>query len=207
MMDGLKPYPSYKASGLPWLGETPAHWDVKRAKYFFREADDRSTTGKEELLSVSHITGVTPRSQKNITMFLAESNVGHKLCRPNDVVVNTMWAWMAALGVARQRGIVSPSYAVYRPTANNGLLPEYVDRLLRTPAYAAEYLCASTGINTSRLRLYPEQFLRLPVLRPPEDEQTLIVRFLDHADRQIRRYIRVKKKLISLLSEQKQHND
>ena len=204
MIGGLKPYPAYKASSLPWLGETPAHWDIRRAKYFFREADDRSTTGQEELLSVSHITGVTPRSQKNILMFLAESNVGHKVCQPNDVVVNTMWAWMAALGVARQCGIVSPSYAVYRPLQNNGLLPEYVDRLLRTPGYAAEYLCASTGINTSRLRLYPEQFLRIPIVRPPRDEQALIVRFLDHADLQIRRYILAKKRLIALLNEQNQ---
>ena len=36
-------------------------------------------------------------------MFLAESNVGYKLCRPGDIVINTMWAYMAALGVAPDR--------------------------------------------------------------------------------------------------------
>ena len=97
MIAGLKPYPAMKDSGVPWLGAVPEHWDLRRAKYFFRESDDRSTTGQEELLSVSHITGVTPRSAKNINMFLAESNVGYKTCRPDDVVINTMWAWMAAL--------------------------------------------------------------------------------------------------------------
>ena len=85
---------------------------------------------------MSHITGVTPRSQKNISMFLAESTVGYKVCRPGDVVVNTMWAWMAALGIARQSGLVSPSYAVYRPIPGSPLADQYVDRLLRTPAYA-----------------------------------------------------------------------
>ncbi|MGZ9111929.1 MAG: restriction endonuclease subunit S, partial [Rhodoplanes sp.] len=115
MTGALKPYPAYKDSGLPWLGQIPAHWEEKRAKYFFREIDERSRKGDEELLSVSHLTGVTPRSQKNVTMFRAESYVGHKLCRPGDVVFNTMWAWMGALGVARAAGIVSPSYAVYRP--------------------------------------------------------------------------------------------
>ena len=39
---------------------------------------------------------------------------------------------------------------------------------------------------------------------PPLSEQTAIVRFLDHADRRIRRYIRAKQKLIALLEEQKQ---
>src|SRR5947207_8909 len=99
MIDDLKPYPEYKDSGLPWLAPIPMRWEVRRAKWFLREVDERSVTGKEELLSVSHVTGVTPRREKTVTMFLAKSNVGHKLCRPDDVVINTMWAWMAAMGV------------------------------------------------------------------------------------------------------------
>ena len=39
---------------------------------------------------------------------------------------------------------------------------------------------------------------------PPAAEQQAIVRFLDHADRKIRKYIRAKQKLIKLLEEQKQ---
>jgi type I restriction enzyme S subunit len=96
----------------------PAAWEIHRAKYSFREADDRSEQGNEELLSVSHKTGVTPRSQKNITMFMAESYEGHKVCRPGDIVVNTMWAWMAAIGVSRHVGIVSPAYGIYRPASD-----------------------------------------------------------------------------------------
>src|SRR6266571_3654882 len=144
MIQELKPYATYKDVGLPWLGSVPAHWALRRAKYFYREVDERSATGEEELMSVSHLTGVTPRREKNVTMFLAESNVGHKLCRPGDLVINTMWAWMAALGVARQVGLVSPSYGVYRPLASNNLLPDYADRLLRTAAYASEYTRRST---------------------------------------------------------------
>lgn len=65
-----------KASGFGWLGNIPAHWEERRAKYCFREIDERSASGHEELLSVSHITGVTPRRDKNITMFMAESYEG-----------------------------------------------------------------------------------------------------------------------------------
>jgi type I restriction enzyme S subunit len=78
----LPPYPEYKDAGVSWVGSIPAHWPEKRAKYYFKEIDDRSQTGDEEMLSVSHITGVTPRSQKNVTMFKAESNVGQKRCQP-----------------------------------------------------------------------------------------------------------------------------
>lgn len=200
----MQPYPEYKYSGMPLLGKIPVHWQEKRAKFYFREVDERSKIGDEELLSVSHLTGVTPRSQKNVTMFKAESYIGHKLCRPQDIVVNTMWAWMAALGVARQNGIVSPSYAVYRPRINSAFNPEYLDHLLRTQSYASEYICRSTGIRSSRLRLYPEQFLDISVLSPPRKEQEHIVAYLNGKDRQIRRYIRNKQRLIKLLNEQKQ---
>lgn len=75
MIDGLKPYSKYKRSKLRWLHEIPSQWIELRAKYLFREVDERSSSGNEELLSVSHKTGVTPRSQKTVTMFLAESNL------------------------------------------------------------------------------------------------------------------------------------
>ncbi|MBA3037272.1 MAG: restriction endonuclease subunit S [Desulfobacterium sp.] len=204
MIEGLKPYAEYKNTGQDWLGELPAHWGLRRAKYLFREIDERSQTGKEELMSVSHLTGVTPRSQKSVTMFLAESNVGYKVCQMDDVVINTMWAWMAALGVARQTGIVSPAYGVYHPLAVDCFLPRYADLLLRTPTYAAEYQRRSTGVNSSRLRLYPENFLRIPLIYPPTEEQAAIVRFLDHANRKIDLFIRSKRRLIGLLNEQKQ---
>ena len=199
----LSPYPTYKPSGVDWLGDVPAHWDVRRAKFLYREVNERSNTGKEELMSVSHKTGVTPR-KKNVTMFRAETNVGYKLCRPGDVVINTMWAYMAALGVARQAGLVSPSYNIYRPINCENLIQDYIDPLLRTEAYRIEYLIRSTGITVSRLRLYPESFLDIPILHPPVEEQTVIARYLDHVGQRIQSYIEAKEKLITLLQETRQ---
>jgi type I restriction enzyme S subunit len=173
---GLNPNAPLKPSGIPWIEDIPRQWMVLRAKYVFREVDKRSATGSEKMLSVSHITGVTPRSEKNITMFKASSYIGHKLCRPGDIVINTMWAWMAALGVSKLIGIVSPSYAVYRPHNPETLVDEYIDHLLRTRMYVSEYICRSTGIRSSRLRLYPEEFFKIPILLPPVEEQKGIVR-------------------------------
>jgi type I restriction enzyme S subunit len=172
---GLDPNVPKRDSGIPWLGEIPAHWEVKRAKYLFTESDERSAEGNEELLSVSHLTGVTPRSQKNITMFKAQSYAGHKLCREDDLVVNTMWAWMGALGTSRYRGIISPAYAVYRPRKKNFLVGGYIENLLRTKPYISNIICRSTGLRLSRLRLYPDMFFRLPVILPPYLEQQKIM--------------------------------
>ena len=201
---GLPTYPAYKPARVHWLGQIPSHWQEKRGKYFFCEIDERSVAGEEELLSVSHTTGVTPRSQKKVTMFKAESYVGHKVARPNDVVINTMWAWMSALGVSKNLGIVSPAYGVYRPLNRHDFLPEYADYLLRTPLLKWEYICRSTGIRLSRLRLYPDKFLDIALPCPPLVEQERMVAFLHTKELQIRRLIRNKRRLIGLLNEQKQ---
>lgn len=201
----LAPYPEYKDAGVSWVGSIPAHWPEKRAKYYFKEIDDRSQTGDEEMLSVSHITGVTPRSQKNVTMFKAESNVGQKRCQPGDLIINTMWAWMSALGVSNHDGIVSPAYGVYRPRSSHAYDIDYLDHLLRIEGYRSEYICRSTGIRSSRLRLYPDKFLSMPVVCPPQEEQQTIARFLKAQDLLFRKFIRNKRRFIELLKEQKQN--
>lgn len=198
-------YPNYRQPKMRWLPAVPEHWNEQRAKTFFREVDERSKTGQEELLSVSHLTGVTPRSQKKVTMFKAASYVGSKLCRPGDIVINTLWAWMAALGASRHVGIVSAAYGVYRPHRADSFNPAYLDYLLRTRAYVAEYIGRSTGIQSSRLRLYPNQFLDIALIQPPRPEQDQIVAYLRAQDGHIARFIKAKRDLIKVLAEQKLH--
>ncbi|HLO84183.1 MAG TPA: restriction endonuclease subunit S [Nostocaceae cyanobacterium] len=199
----MKRYPKYKDSGLVWLGEIPEHWEVKRAKYFFTEIDERSEKGEEELLSVSHITGVTPRSEKNINMFMAESYEGYKTCIPHDLVINIMWAWMGALGISKHKGIVSSAYGVYRLKPNNKFDYNYLDYLVRIPEYIAEYISRSKGIRSSRLRMYSDDFFQIPIIYPPVEEQKNIVDFLNRKLEQIDQFINNKKRLIELLKEQK----
>lgn len=199
----LPPYPEYRDSGLAWLPRLPSHWELIRGKAILREVDERSISGAEELLTVSHKTGVTPRRLKNVTMFKAESYVGHKLARPKDIVMNTMWAWMAATGVSGHLGIVSPSYGVYRPRGEN-LDSRYLDYLLRTPLLKAEYHRRSKGIRASRLRLYADQFLDIRFPVPPLDEQSRIADYLVAHGRLTNRLIRNRRRLIASLQQRNQ---
>jgi len=198
----LSAYYEYKESSNPQICSIPSHWSERRLKFSYREVDQRSQTGEEEMLSVSHITGITPRSQKNVTMFLSESNVGLKQCQPSDIVVNTMWAWMAAMGVSAYSGIVSPSYGVYRSIRDDEYIPKYLNYLLRIDAYRAEYMRRSTGIRPSRLRLYPDKFLNLKFISPPLSEQNQIALYLDWKISQINKLINTKRRLVGLLQEQ-----
>ena len=153
------------------------HWEVKRSKRVLRERDERSETGEEELLTVSHITGVTKRSEKDVNMFEAETTEGFKLCSPGNLVINTLWAWMGAMGVAKEYGIVSPAYHVYELSPE--LLPGYVDALVRMPVFAKEVTRFSKGVWSSRLRLYPEGFYEVWVPVPPMEDQKAIVTLIE----------------------------
>ncbi|MBK6593041.1 MAG: hypothetical protein IPG23_10000 [Burkholderiales bacterium] len=62
----------------------------------------------------------------------------------------------------------------------------------------------STGVVESRLRLYSDDLFRIQGLQPPPEEQAAIVRFLDWANARLERTIRAKRRVIALLTEQKQ---
>lgn len=160
----LKPYPAMKDSGIEWLSQVPEHWDVKRGKNVFRCVDVRSLTGDEELLSVSSNLGVIPRRNTSVTMFKAGSYIGHKLCWPNDLVINSLWAWAGGLGVSNYHGIVSTAYGVYRPI--NSVDPEFINALVRSNPFQWELRVRSKGVWTSRLQLTEDSFLSAPFILP-----------------------------------------
>ena len=173
---GLDPKVPLRDSGVPWLGKIPVHWRTERAKWLFSERDERSNTGEEELLSVSHLTGITPRSEKDVNMFEAETTEGYKLCFAGDLVINTLWAWMGAMGISKVEGIVSPAYNVYQPRPR--IDPSFVDALVRIPIFAQEVTRYSKGVWSSRLRLYPEGFFEVFFPVPPINEQRSIVEYI-----------------------------
>ena len=171
---------NFKDSGINWIGKIPSHWDVKRAKDIFFEVKDKSETGKEELLSVSEYFGVGKKQdkvEKDEHISRAESLIGYKKCRKNDLVINIMLAWKKGLGVSQYDGIVSPAYAVFRYKYK--VNPKYFHYLFRTELYTSEFKRNSTGIIDSRLRLYPDNFFAIPVVVPPIEDQNKIVDFLN----------------------------
>lgn len=198
---GLDESAPLKPSGLDWLGDIPAHWDVERAKNLFSVRDQRSVSGEEELLTVSHITGVTSRSEKDVYMFQADDKAGYKLCYPGDLVINTLWGWMGAMGISPLEGIVSPDYHVY--TSKGLLLPEFVELLCRSKPFVAEVNRWSKGVWSSRLRLYPENFfeMRLPV--PPHEVQRDIIAAVEESQGKTKELAGVMQQSITLAKERR----
>ena len=198
---GLDPRAPLRDSGIPWLGEIPAHWEIERSRWLFRERDQRSEKGEEELLTVSHLTGVTPRSEKDVNMFEAETTEGYKICLSGDLVINTLWAWMGAMGVSRVSGIASPAYNVYQPGPR--LDPGFVDAIVRLPIFAQEATRYSKGVWSSRLRLYPEGFFEVFFPVPPIGEQRAIVTHISAETAKIDALRAATERTIALLKERR----
>jgi type I restriction enzyme S subunit len=202
MIDGLRPYPEMKASGMPWLGDVPSHWDVRRNGRLF---GSRRETGFPDLpvLEVSLRSGVRIRDFDNGTrkQEMADRSKYQRALR-GDIAYNMMRMWQGAVGIAPVDGLVSPAYVVARPFPETDAA--YYAYVFRTAAYMREVDTFSRGIVPDRNRLYWESFKQMPSVYPPLDEQRLIVRFLDWHGAQTAKLIRTKKKIIALLNEQKQ---
>ena len=179
----LTTYNSYKDSGEEWLGTVPAHWKVVPNRGTFTEVDDKNHPD-EEMLSVTIGQGVIRQS----TLLQDESmkdgsridKSSYKMVQPGDIAYNKMRAWQGALGASKYKGIISPAYVVQRPAHGNDV--EFLQYLLRTPAFAKEAERWSYGIASDMWSLRPEHFKAIHCCIPPPDEQAAIVRFLDHAD-------------------------
>lgn len=200
---GLNENVEMKDSGVEWIGLIPKHWKVRRGKFLFRVVNEYSTTGQEELLTVSDRTGITPRSMKNVNMFMSDSLIGYKKCQKGDICSNIMWMWHGAVGVTEYNGVISPSYGVYRQITFS-YDNKYLDCMLRLPRLVEVYGNCSTGLTESRLRLYPDDFMNLQFFVPPLEEQKSIVLQIQKQIIAIEKSIENAEKLIALLQERKQ---
>ena len=189
-----------------WIKPLPNNWDILRIKNIFTEVDERSETGKEELLSVSHYTGITKKrdalDNEDDMVSNAKTLVGYKKVTQNDLVSNIMLAWNGSLGISKYNGITSPAYCVYRIKGNNN--PDHYGYLFSTEMMKGEFRKKSYGIIDSRLRLYTDEFFSITAPVPPIEEQNSIVGHINNQTKKIKTFINKKQTFISLLKEQRQ---
>ena len=203
MIDRLKPYPKYKDSGVPWLGEVPEHWEVTPGRACLREVN-RPNAGLIEttVLSLSYgrivikpehkLHGLVPGSFETYQVV----EPGDIICRPTDLQNDQT---SLRFGLSKDRGIITSAYICLRTA---GCLQGVFGYLL-LHMYDLKKIFYALGSGL-RQNLDWRDFKSLPCLLPPLPEQTAIVRFLEWADHRIRQVIRARRRQIKLLEEYKQ---
>ena len=212
MVAGLKPYPTMKDSCVEWLGEVPAHWDVKWLGQFGAFSKGGGGSKEDEVptgvpcvrygdLYTTHEFFIH-RSRSFVSSTRAREytpiQYGDVLFAASGETIEEIGK--SAINLIQSDACCGGDIVLFRPKQ------EIQARYL---GYAADCAPAATqkatmGRGITVIHIYTGQLKRLSVTLPPLSEQAAIVRFLDHADRRIRRYIRAKEKLIALLEEQKQ---
>jgi type I restriction enzyme, S subunit len=199
----LKPYPEYKESGSRWLAKVPSYWEVRNLRTLIRPRNERSRADLP-LLSVAREKGVFVRSLTDTNEnhnVIPEDLSNYKVARAGSLVINKMKAWQGSMGIAPCDGIVSPAYFVFDFGIANRAFGQ---ALLRSKPYVAYFGQASDGVRVGQWDLTIAGMRQIPLLVPPPAEQAAIVRFLDWANGRLERAIRAKRKVIALLTEQKQ---
>ena len=196
-------YPSYKTSDVPWVDETPHHWRTMPGKAVYHQNHVANTGMKEsQVLSLSYgklrirehdeLHGLVPASFETYQII----EPGDIVCRPTDL--QNDWNSLR-FGLSEHRGIITSAYICLR--TKGPVSPLYGHLLLHTYDLQKVFYGLGSGL---RQNLDWTDFKYLPCFVPPLEEQAAIVRYLDHADELINRYISAKERIIALLEEQRQ---
>ncbi|MCR5227304.1 MAG: restriction endonuclease subunit S [Eubacterium sp.] len=166
-----------KDSGIEWIGEIPANWNVDKIKFHLRRNEPKNP-GNTIVLSLYREFGVIPKDSRddnhNVT---SEDTSKYKYVQKGDFVVNKMKAWQGSVAVSEYEGIVSPAYYVYHFT-DNIFNKRYFHYLLRG-CYKDEFMRLSAGIRVGQWDLSSENLDNTLVIIPSFYEQEKICDFLD----------------------------
>ncbi len=206
-----KKYPSYKDSGVEWLGDIPSHWNTKRLKNVIRAS---ITDGPHE----------TPEFIDEGVPFLSvdgiqEGELSFKKCRYISEDAHNLYKRKAfielddiLLGKAASIGKVARvkvdfEFSIWSPLALikpklDEIIPSYLEYLLKSDLtqYQIQQLSTSNTQQNISMADIPKFNFSLPELK----EQQQIANFLDKATAKIDTLIEKQTKQIELLKEKRQ---
>lgn len=199
----MQRYENYKASGIQWVQQIPAHWNIERAKWIYRR-EERPVRPEDDVVTAFRDGQVTLRTNRRTEGFTnAIQEHGYQGIRKGDLVIHAMDAFAGAIGVSESDGKATPVYAACVPGGEHDVNSHYYAYLLRYMAHSGYIQSLSKGIRERSTDFRFTEFRELPLPIPPRSEQDRIVYFLDQKMAEIDTAIAKKEQLIELLQEQK----
>ena len=212
MIADLKPYPTMKDSDVSWLGEVPSHWEVRRLGQIGRfskgnggNKEDGAPAGVPCVRYGDLYTTHTHFILKSLTFVSMAKAKDYTPITFGDVLFSASGETIdeigkSAVNLMQSEACCGGDVILFRPERQ--VEARYMGYATDCRPAVAQKATMGRGVTVKHI--YGGQLKYLTLALPPLPEQAAIVRFLDHANRRIRRYIRAKQKLITLLEEQKQ---
>ena len=197
-------YPTYKPSGVEWLGEVPEHWEVKRVRRIFEIKKRIAGELGFDILSITQ-QGIKVRDPESNDGQVSMDYSKYQVVEPGDFAMNHMDLLTGYVDISRRLGVTSPDYRVFSIAEPNGSDPGYLLNIFQM-GYKQKILYAY-GQGSSQLgrwRLPTEEFQDWAIPFPSLEEQASIATFLDHETAKIDALIAEQQRLIELLQEKRQ---
>jgi type I restriction enzyme S subunit len=203
----FKPYPAYKDSGVEWLGEIPAHWEVKRLKHLAALSPEALLEDTDPAFEMTYVDigGVDSLGRivdsEQLT-FAAAPSRARRLVRDGDVIVSTVRTYLRAIAPIKEPApgmVVSTGFAVVRP--DDDLTTDYAAYALRAPYFVERVVANSKGVSFPAIN--ESEMATYELARPSEPEQRAIAAFLDRETARIDALVAKKERLIELLQEKR----
>lgn len=172
---GLNPNAEMKDSGIQWIGNMPAHWDVVRGKYIlhYMQKPVREDDGVITCFRDGEVTLRSNRREEGFTM--SDKEIGYQGIDVGDLVVHGMDGFAGSIGISDSRGKASPVLNVL----DTDQCKRYIMYYLRSMAYSDVFLALATGIRVRSCDLRWNKLAELSYPVPPLDEQNAIVKHID----------------------------
>lgn len=190
----MKPYDTYKDSGIEWIGEIPSHWEVKRFKYLFSFVNDKCEMDLPKV-GLEHIESWTGRKIENDTEFEGEGTYFQK----GDILFGKLRPYLAKVYLADFEGKAVGDFFVFRPQSNVDIAFGHKFILSRNFIDITN----SSTFGSKMPRVSPDFINELKSILPPLAEQTAIAYYLDRKTVEIDALIADKKRLLEFYEEEK----
>ena len=201
-----QPYPAYQPSGVEWLGDVPAHWEVRRLKYLATVNDEAlpETTDPDmeityvDIGNVDSVAGIT--GTEDLAFEDAPSRA-RRIVRQGDVIISTVRTYLksiARIGPTDANLIVSTGFAVIRPQKLDGGFAAYA---MGSPYFVDRVVAHSVGVSYPAINA--SELACLDIALPPRPEQRAIAAFLDRETARIDALVAKKERLVELLQEKR----
>ena len=200
-------YREYKDSGVEWLGEIPAHWEIRRLKNWLRTNERVLPEGTDpdyefEYLDIGSVgTGTLLAGPQKIRFESAPSRA-RRVVMSGDTIVSTVRTYLKAVwhaGGPTDHLIASTGFAVFSPGTHS--FPEFVSYLCQSEFFTNRVAAESSGVSYPAIAESRLETLEVSV--PPLLEQHGIASFLDREKARIDALVAKQQELIRLLQEKR----
>lgn len=200
---GLNPDVPMKDSGIDWIGEIPAHWEVRRSKFLFRQS--RELARKDDIqLSATQSYGVIPQEQFEELVGRRVVKISTNLAKRKHVELNdfviSMRSFQGGLERAYATGCIRSSYVILKPAPQ--VNPDFFGYLLKISRYIHALQITGNFIRDGQDLTF-ENFADVDLYIPPYQEQAEIAAHIKRGCGSIDNAISIKQDQIATLKEYK----